>query len=188
VAADSAETLYDDPGSIELHIAELLRDLGRDGQAEPSCADFIERYATELPRQANCAANLVLEPGHGYFVRTHIGSGDVLLQIAYSGGKGTDESLFLGAWQRRIAEDHRLCTSVRQPRRGILEGHGASQAEAFFCAHIWRHTRATDRRPDRGIVDHDNGLEPEARLVDVDNLFRTQVVSVSESLLHAVLR
>ncbi len=53
VAADGAEALHGDPGALELHAGELLRDLGRDGQAEPGRADLIERDAADLARQSD---------------------------------------------------------------------------------------------------------------------------------------
>ncbi len=187
VPADRAEPLHRDARALELQAAELLRDLGGDGNAEPGRADLVERDAADLARQAHRAADLVLHPRHGRLVGAHVGAGDVLLQVGDGGGESAHQPLLLGGRHGGVAEDHGFGAAVGKAGRGVLEGHGAREAEALLGAHVRRHAGAADGRPRGRVVDDHDRLEPEARLPDVHDLLGAEPVGESEVLLHGCL-
>ena len=164
---------------------DLLGDLGRDGQAESGCADLVERDAADLARQSDRAADLVLDPGHGRLVGAHVRARECTPRDC--------------GWRRRRRARAAPCPDCgmdgspkitdlappcAQPCRRILQGHGARQADALLHAHVGGHARAADGRPGGRVVDHDDGLEADAGLVDVNDLLGAQLVCEPEHLLH----
>ena len=154
-----------------------MGDLGADGDAEPSRADLVERDATNLSRQPDGAADLIGHPCHAALVGAHVGSGDVVLKTANGVAETADQLLFFGLGHGRVAEDDRFAAAVRERRRGVLEGHGARQAEALLGARGGCHAHAADRGPAGDVVNDDDRLESDARIMNVDDLHGAEVVA-----------
>jgi len=73
---------------------------------------------------------------------------------------------------------------MRESCCGILERHCTRQAHAFFHADVRRHADTTDRWSAGNIVDHHDGLEPDMRQMDMDDLCRTKRIREAEHVLH----
>ena len=182
--ADGAEALHRHLCALQLDLGIVLGGLGGDHQAVAGRADFIERDAAQLARQTDRTPDLVPDPGHGGLVCSHVRPGNVLGEMADGGGEGAHQPLLVGRRHRWIAEDHGLGAAMGQRSGAVLECHGAGEAKALLRAHILGHAGATDGRSRSSVVDDDDGVQPDTRLVDVDDLLGSQIVCECEWLLH----
>ncbi len=80
VLADGAEALHGDPSALQRRPAVPRGNLGGGRDPEARCTDLIERYAADLARQPDAAADLVLDPAHRRLVRAHVGTDDEMGQ------------------------------------------------------------------------------------------------------------
>jgi len=60
----------------------LPRNIDGSNEAKPGSADLVERDTADLARQSDGTADLVLDPTHRQLIRTHVGSRDVIDEIA----------------------------------------------------------------------------------------------------------
>jgi hypothetical protein len=184
VPSHRPEALHRHPRPLELDGAEALRDLPADRQPEAGGADLVQRDPPHLGGQADGAADLVLNPGHAPLVGAHVGARDVVGDLPETAGEGADQPLLLPGGHPRIAEDHGLAATVGEAGGRVLQRHGARKTECLFQAHVGGHAHPADRRPGRDVVDHQDRPEREGRLVQVDDLLRSQVVGETERVFH----
>ena len=182
--ANGAEALHCHFRALDPHLGVLLGGLGGDHQAVARRADFIERDAAQLARQTDGAPDLVPDPGHGGLVCSHVRPGNVLGEMADGGGEGANQLFLVGRRHRWIAEDHGLGAAMGQRGGAVLECHGTGEAKALLRAHILAHASAADGRSRSSVVDDDDGVQPDTRLVDIDNFLRSQIVGECGWLLH----
>ncbi len=79
-----------------------------------------------------------------------------------------------GLFGPRIADDHRLAAAVRQVRHCRLEGHSFGEPQhvrdRVGLGGIGPHATAAERRPERGIVQGHDRVEPAAAIEEKDHL------------------
>ena len=163
---------------------KLARHVDAGREPEAGRADLVERNAADGAGQTDGAAGLVLDPAHAELVRSHVGPGNVVGDIADGVGEGADELLLSLGRHARIAEDHRLAAAVRQAGGGVLPGHRAREPEAFLDRDIGRHAHAADRRTAGGVVDDDDRLQADAGPVNMDDPGRAELVGKSKHVFH----
>ena len=187
VLAHGAEALDGNGGAVERGAREILRHLEGGDEAVARGADLVEGNAADLGRQARRAPGLVHDPGHAALVRPHVGPGDVIGDVGDRAGEGAHEALLLGERHLGVAEDHRLGAAVGQAGGGILEGHGAREAEGFLRGHVGRQPRPADGRAAGGVVHRDHGPQARRRAVDMDDPGGAEIVAEPETLIHHCL-
>lgn len=173
--------------SLEIETNELARHIDCGGETEAGGADLIERNAADRARQSDGAPRLVLDPRHAELVGAHVRASHVVGDIADRAGEGADDSLPLIDRHARVAEDYSLGAPVRQAGGGVLPRHGACQTEALLERDVGRHAHASDCRPAGGVVDDENGFEPQRRPMDMNDARGAPGVRETKRILHQVL-
>ena len=171
-----AESLNRHRGAGQLPLLVFTGHLDSVQQAPAGCADFVKWDAADFPGQPHGAADLVPDPAHTLFVRPHVGSEDILLDLFQGTGEGAHQFFLLPAGHGGVAVEYRLAAAVWQVGGGILEGHGPCQAEAFLGAHIRRHAHPADGGPPGDIVHHQGAAQPDRGLVYFDYLEGAELV------------
>jgi hypothetical protein len=154
------------------------------GQAEAGRAELVERDAADLAREPHRAADLGAHPGHAGLVGPHVGAEDVILDVAKGAGQRAHQALLALDGHAGIALEHGLPAAVGKARGGVLERHRASEAKALLRRDVRRHAEPADRGTRGRVVDDQRPAQPHPRLVDVDDLRRTQLVRESERVFH----
>ena len=73
----------------------LPRNIDGSNEAKPGSADLVERDTADLARQSDGTADLVLDPTPRQLIRTHVGSRDVIDEIADRRGECPDQALLV---------------------------------------------------------------------------------------------
>ena len=165
----------------------LPRNIDGSNEAKPGSADLVERDTADLARQSDGTADLVLDPTHRQLIRTHVGSRDVIEEIADRRGERPDQALLVAQRHFGVGKDHRFTAAMRQAGCGILEGHRPCQSKGFLGADVGRHSHAADRRSAGDVVDRDDRLEPDGWTLNVDKLERSELVGEAKRFLHYIL-
>ena len=180
--ADRAEALDRDARALRAAVAVARGDLGGVAQPPAGGADLVERDAAERSRQADRAPDLVLHPRHAGLVGAHVGAEDVV--VSRCAGRG----------RRRGSAPPCVLRGMRgSPHSTDLPPPCARPAAAFFRVMArarrkhsstltsGRHAQAADRRAAGDVVHHQHRLQPERRLVDLDDLGRPEVIGKLEN-------
>ncbi len=118
--AHRTETLHRHARAGKFEIEVRQRGLDGYDQAEAGGAKFIQRNATQFARQPDGAADLVFDAGHGELIGAHVGTEDVILDIAERTGEGADAYLFVSRRHRRVGAQHGFAAAMRQAGRRIF--------------------------------------------------------------------
>ncbi len=95
VRADRAEALHGDARALELDAGFGGRNLGGNRETETRRADFIQRDAAQLARQADRTADLVPDPGHRKLVGSHVRARNEVDDVPDRRRESADDPLFL---------------------------------------------------------------------------------------------
>ncbi len=112
VHADRAEALDHQPCAVELQFRKLGGHFSRMTHAPAGGAQFVQRNSAQARRQADCAANLVVNPGHAAFIGAHVGSEDVFGGVAQRATHGPDQLLLVLGRGFGVAVQHALAAAV----------------------------------------------------------------------------
>ena len=104
--AHRAEALHYHSGAVELYFPVSRGDLRHVADAPASGADFIQRDAAELSRQAHGPADLVPYPRHAAFVGAHVRAEDILLVAAQGASEGPYQPFLVRRRHPGIAEQY----------------------------------------------------------------------------------
>ncbi len=177
VPADGPVALDGHARAGEVDAGDLLDHLGGDRDAEPGGAELVERDPAEHGRQADGTPHLVVELGDVRLGQPHVGTGHVLDEVTDRAPEGPHDPLLVAGGQVRVGDDPGLRAAVGQAGRGVLERHGPREPGHLLDRHVRGHPHAADRGPGGDVVDDHTGLEAGARVVEVDDLRRSQLVA-----------
>jgi hypothetical protein len=184
VSSDGAITLYRDPRAIQSKTREGKRCLDGDGKPQAGGADLVQRDAAKRLRQASRASDFTFDPGHAGFIGAHVGTRDVVSQVAHGDGEGADQILFLTRRHPGIGNDHRFSAAMRQACGGVFQRHRPHQTNTFLQSNIRGHADAANRWPARHVVDDDNRFQPDGWCVEVHDSGRPQCIGEAKSVFH----
>lgn len=184
VPADGTEALDDDACAFEGDTGHGRGQLGCGQKPPASGANLIEGNAADLPRQSDNPADLVSDPGHALFVRTHVRRKDVVVLVAQSLRQAANQDLLVRGIHPRIGEQHGLSPTMRQARGSVLEGHRPGEADTLLDTDVFGHAHATDRWAAGDVVNDENGPQFDRRLVNMHDLARAKRVRENETVLH----
>ena len=186
VVAHAADALHGEADLAWVVVTVFLQQAGLDALqgAEGGEGRRVAAAAVD-PVDADHAVGLLVDVVHVVDGGADVLGGDVAsAERADEAPEGAEQSLALVPGG--IADQHCLAAAQVQPRHRRLVGHAARQSQhvlhGLVVARVRPHPKPAKRRPERRVMDRDNGLQTAVLVLEEHNLLVAHAVELLEEI------